>query len=259
MRAENMDTNRKWEAEQLAREQRSLRYEKERDEKVKVQEEKDSKQEKDEGEGRFQYMVIMHDDSPEDTPSPNEAAVMAKQELMYLDDLELEKNASINDPNSTPTVEVVVNSWFSPTETRNSPPVTRSSTTLRRSPRIDNNNRRKQVHFKSPRPVMRSAHASRAPRPVSSSPPPPPGDTRPPIRGRTRVGGGIQLDREPVQMPRTFPIADIGVPTQGTTGLDEPLEDTLPPPPPLPTCSERPNEPNFTNPEVIAVPPHLSV
>ena len=70
-------------------------------------------------------MVIVNDNSPDDTPSPNEAAVMAEQELMYLDNLELEKSASINDPDSTPTVEAVVNSWFSPTETRNSPPVTR--------------------------------------------------------------------------------------------------------------------------------------
>ena len=40
--------------------------------------------------------------------------------------------------------------------------------------------------------------------------------------------------------------------------LGKPPQDTLLPPPPLLTCSERPNKPNYTNPEVIAVPPHLS-
>ena len=62
---------------------------------------------------------------------------------------------------------------------------------------------------------------------------------------------------DPVQMPRTFPIENLGVPTPGTTTLNKPPDDILPPPPPLPTCNERPIESQSTDPDVVTVAPHM--
>ena len=52
---ENNDINRRWEVEEQAREQRSLRYEKERDDREKMEEEKAEKEKHEDNDttGRF--------------------------------------------------------------------------------------------------------------------------------------------------------------------------------------------------------------
>ena len=85
---EDMDDHRRWEAEQLAREQRSLRYEKERDDRAKMKEEKGAT-EKDDPAERFQYMVSTHISSEEESPERNFAAEDAEKELEYLGQQEL--------------------------------------------------------------------------------------------------------------------------------------------------------------------------
>ena len=140
---------------------------------------------------------------------------------------------------------------------------------VRRSPRIEANTGKKQVHFQNPRPVIKRAQNHVVPRHVSLSPPPqdspaasPPlsttGDTTPrrsvqldkdpPVTTsrssrirRLPAGGEVQLDPDNPHLPRTFPIQDVGKPTPGTTFLNEPPEELLPPPPPRPTCETRPS------------------
>ena len=84
---ENMDVNKKWEAEHLAREQRSQRYEKERDDKAKAREERqEQEQEKgNDSDGRFQYMVDVQSGGDDESPLRNEAAEDAENELAFLD------------------------------------------------------------------------------------------------------------------------------------------------------------------------------
>ena len=83
---EDQDNNRQWEVEQLAREQRSRRYEKERDDRAIPKEEKEDK---DEPVERFQYMVTTHAFEAEESPERNDGAEDAEQELAYLDQQEL--------------------------------------------------------------------------------------------------------------------------------------------------------------------------
>ena len=80
---EDKDNNRQWEAEQLAREQRSRRYEKERDDRSAMKEEKEV--DKDDPVEHFQYMVATHLSSGQESPEKNDAAEEAKRELKYLD------------------------------------------------------------------------------------------------------------------------------------------------------------------------------
>ena len=83
---EDQDNNRQWEAEQLAREQRSRRYEKERDDRATPKEEREDK---DEPVERFQYMVTTLVFEGEESPKRDDAAEEAERELAYLDRQEL--------------------------------------------------------------------------------------------------------------------------------------------------------------------------
>ena len=288
---ENLEANKRWEAEHLAREERSARYEKERDDRVKNKEEQHKDEPEDVNGERYQYMVDVQPD--DDSLTYNEAAQQAEEELQFLDKQESIMTIS-NHTVPSPVPAAIVNSLFprsgegcfpptdvkrcsnnkSPkrfyfTDIQPSHAITRSMAHVRRSPRIEANTGKKQVHFQNPRPVIKRAQNHVVPRHVSLSPPPqdspaasPPlsttGDTTPrrsvqldkdpPVTTsrssrirRLPAGGEVQLDPDNPHLPRTFPIQDVGKPTPGTTFLNEPPEELLPPPPPRPTCETRPS------------------
>ena len=113
---EDQDNNRQWEAEQLAREQRSRRYEKKRDDRTTMKEEKDDK---DEPVERFQYMMTTRAFEEEESPKRNDAAKDAKRGLAYLDRQELlilynqdEQVAQVNAVTMTSTPQATSASWF---------------------------------------------------------------------------------------------------------------------------------------------------
>ena len=129
---EDIDNNRRWEAEQLAREQRSLRYEKERDDRATMKEEKEAS--KNEPSERFQYMAITRASSEEMSPEINEAAEEAERELDWMDQQELLR---IGHPDNTTNINSVTvqpawqASTMPPVVARamaDDPPLTRSST-----------------------------------------------------------------------------------------------------------------------------------
>ena len=106
------------------------------------------------------------------------------------------------------------------------PAVTRATTSPRRSPRKTIKN----VQFSNPRPVLRKIY-----RPSMqggrTSPPAPLSPTNATRRKTTMVPEELPMDPlDPIQIPKTFPIQDIGEPTPGTSDID------FPPPgfPPLP-------------------------
>ena len=109
------------------------------------------------------------------------------------------------------------------TDTEQIPAVTRSTTSLRRSPRIEA--ARKHVHFQNPRPIIRRADTNKLRLHVSPSPPLSPDITRiPAARGWKPPHGGGEMNQDPelMKLPRTFPIQDVGIPTPSTTNLNEP-------------------------------------
>ena len=87
---------------------------------------------------------------------------------------------------------------------------------------------------------------SPSPLPAPLRPPPPPSVHTAPRAprqslGASASGGEMYMDPDdPIRMPLTFPVQDVGEPTPGTTNLDEPPTDQLPPaevPPPSPEGS----------------------
>ena len=139
------------------------------------------------------------------------------------------------------------------------PPLTRSSTQPRRSSRLDNGHKGKTVTIVNPRQVIKRAVGHKVPRhdspppravsPLSDSPSPPVSPpAQPPMpfsvdifnqAGTSAAGEAtgiaareVRLDKDAVQIPMSFPTKDLGVPTPGTTNLNEPPEGELPPPPP---------------------------
>ena len=156
---EDKDNNRQWEAEQLAREQRSRRYEKERDDRSTMKEEKEA--DKDEPAERFQYMVTTHAFDEEESPERNDAAEDAERELAYLDQQELlilydqDQIAQVNAVSMTPTPQATAASWFASKPTDAGRPQTRSITQPRRSPRLDRTTGMKKVAFEVPLPAIK--------------------------------------------------------------------------------------------------------
>ena len=261
---EDQDNNRQWEAEELAREQRSRRYEKERDDRAAPKEEQ---LDKDDPVERFQYMMTTRVFEGEESPEHDDAAEEAERELAYLDRQELmilynqdEQIAQVNAVTMTPTPQATVASWFTSKPADAERPQTRSSTQPRRSPRLDQTTGMKKVAFETPSSAMKRPVAQSLPRrsspplrpisPLSVSPSPPPKTlpVPPPADlsnlAQTSAAGEanieVRLDKDPVQIPMSFPVQDLGEPTPGTTHLNEPLEGELPPPPPLPSCFDQP-------------------
>ena len=106
---EDMDNNRKWEAEQLAREQRSIRFEKEREDKAKFKEEQDPDQ--NEPQEKFQYMALTWQPNLDElSPERNDAAEEAERELQYMDEQELLRSQHPDDRTNINAVEVQNNS-----------------------------------------------------------------------------------------------------------------------------------------------------
>ena len=145
---------------------------------------------------------------------------------------------------------------------------------------MDTTNRVKRVHFQNPRPVIERAvghivprHPSPPPREILSPSPSISPPTSPPTftpimsidalgdHAETSVAGEaareVRLDKDAIQIPISFPTQDLGVPTLGTTHLNEPPEGELPPPPPIPSCFER--SPGFEDPTRGPIPPALHV
>ena len=166
--------------------------------------------------------------------------------------------------------------WFVAQPNVADPRLTRSSTQPRRSPRLDPTNRSKKVAFEIPPPAIKRPVAHQVPRhsspplrrisPLSISPSPPESPSVPPPvdpsnHAETSAAGEaareVRLDKDSVQIPMSFPTQDLGVPTPGTTHLNEPPKGELPPPPPLPTCFDQP--PGFEDPRRGPLPPSLHV
>lgn len=160
---ENHDINRRWEAEQQAREKRSLWYEKERDDREKMKEEKAEKENEENNEttDHFQYMVDTHIKSVEPSPERNEAAEEAERELRYMDQQELlilypDEIANVNIVHVPPSPADTVASWFTPSRQDAEPALTRSGTQPRRSPRLDASTSR-TLHFDVPRSILKKS------------------------------------------------------------------------------------------------------
>ena len=164
------------------------------------------------------------------------------------------------------------------------PPLTRSSTQPRRSSRLDPGHKGKTVTIVNPRQAIKRVVGHKVPRhdspppravsPLSDSPSPPISPLAqtqmpPPVDIFNQAGTSaameaagiaareVRLDKDTIQIPMSFPTQDLGVPTPGTTNLNEPPEGELPPPPPLPSCFERP--PGFPDRTRGALPPSLHV
>ena len=216
---ENNDINRRWEAEQQAREQRSLRYEKERDgwEKMKEERAEKGKEEDNDTCGRFQYMVDTRIGSVESSPERNEVAQEAERELRYMDQHDLlllhpDETVNVNTVHVPPSPEDTVASWFTPPRRDVERALTRSGTQPRRLPRLDVSTS-KTVHFEAPRSILKKPAVRRVrkdPSPLPPLSPPPnavPEEPREPALARE-----IIVDKDAIQMPMSFPTQELEFP-----------------------------------------------
>ena len=227
-------------------------------------------------------MVTTHAFEEEESPERNDAAEDAERELAYLDQQELlipydqEQTAQVNAMTMTPTPQATAASWFASKPTDADRPQTRSITQPRRSPRLDRTTGMKNVAFEVPllaikRPVAQSLPRRSSPplrpiSPLSVSPSPPESPSVPTLvdpsnLAQTSAAGEadreVQLDKDSVQIPMSFPVQDLGEPTPGTTHLNEPPEGELPPSPSPQSCVDQP--PGFENSRRGPLPPALHV
>ena len=108
--------------------------------------------------------------------------------------------------------------------------VTRATTSLCRSPQKQSTD---QVQFSAPRPVLRKVNSRLSGSERRTSLPPPLSPTVIPATRRQKPSnrGDMYMDPlDPIQIPQTFPIQDIGEITPWTTDIDE-LPPGFPPPP----------------------------
>ena len=229
--AEDQNNNNKWEVEQLAREQRSKRYALEKN----LDDTETEEQQDDENAEQYQFMADFN------TPPPKQDRdeQLAEDEEQYRDSMrtmrmaayttETEARRNGKEQNSAIIINmhVTINFTgfpFSYSDHESTPAVLRSTTSPRRFARIP---AVLTVHFKPPpRPVIqRATYRPPTVRRLSS---PPPRVAEPVVEEerRTRLaqpGGEMYMDPDdPIQIPLTFPIQDVGEPTPSTTNLEEP-------------------------------------